>query len=215
MVWGIAIEATENPDYDWDAWRAADYVFGEISDLPETCLGISTTARMALTIAIAEIIHARLVAFDLDGDAQDWITASWALLSSNYVVDAALSKRPAIRGPGPEPIRLVITILHDMHRAEGGMDRCIPLVWMHNLAAHVLDDFDYYERWFFTVLDRLAKFHPERVTDIFNPEFSAGSPVERSLFDVSRAYEYDLSASDLEDYLSQTASNNPYISPAA
>lgn len=215
MVWGIDIEPTATPAYDWDSWKASEYIFGEISDLPEDILQISTAARMALTIAIAEIVHCRLASFDVDGDAQDWITASWAFLSPAYVVDGSLLERPEIRGPGPEPIRLIATILHDMQRAEGGPDRCVPLIWMYNLAAHVLDDYDYYDRWFLTVLDRLVKHHTEKPVDIFEPEFPIGMTVDRSLFDVSESYVFDPSAPALSRYLKQFAAENPYIVPSA
>lgn len=215
MVWGLRIPPTTAPAYPWDSWHAADYVLAGVSSLPAACLAISTSARMALTVAIAEIIHEHLAIFDRDGEAQAFIEASWAFISEEYEVDVVLPDRPKERGPGAEVARILVTILFDMLRGEGGPDRSYPLAWMDSLARHVLEGSALYETWFESVLVRLNMHHPEPTVDIFARNFPVGAPVDRSLFDTSQSYNYDPTAPGLQSYLAQVVPGNKYVITAS
>jgi hypothetical protein len=213
MIWGLPINPIDAPAYEWDTWSAKDYVLVGVSNLPAECLEISTSARIALTTAIAEIIHELLARFDRDDEARYMIQAAWASTAPGYSIEVVLPDRPDDRGPGPEPLRVMVTILFDMLRGEGGQDRCLTLAWMDALARHVLEDSDAYAAWFDGAVDRLTLHHPEPPTDIFSHVFSMGPPVDRDLFDLSLPYTSDPSVPALARYLSNAAAENPYIEP--
>lgn len=183
--------------YTWDDWKLED-IYADLSDeeLYDRVEELPYRAALALTIGCAEWVIHRLDGVSNDRIPHLYVEAAWAAVIDDKYLSEWQPTFEEWMGPirGPLSVALLIiceavgTLVHETEQA-------VPVLYIGNLAEHVLPDAEPFLAWREQVLERLLQLYP------WNSDESLGEVVPREALDPVFPFKLELTESLIRDFL--------------
>jgi hypothetical protein len=194
--------------YTWDDWKLKE-IYGDLSDeeLYAELETLSYRASVALTIACAEWVIHRFDAVSNDPVPHEYIEAAWAAtIDENYLSQWQPPDEDWM-GPIRGPLSVALLIIREaIGTAVHEHEQAIPILYIGNLAEHVLTYPDPFLTWRAEVLKRLTLLYP------LNPEETLGDVVPREALDPAFAFQPESTELLIRDFMARLDYQaNPFL----
>ena len=174
--------------YRWDDWRLEEF-YGDLSDedLIDRIDDLSYRASVAMTIACAEWVVHRFDAVSNDRIPHQYVEAAWAAVVDEKYLSEWQPPDDDWIGPVRGPLSVALLIIREsigiaVHEDE----QAVPVLYIGNLAEHILPDPEPFLAWRDAALERLGFLYP------FNAEETLGEVVPREVFDPSYPFRIEM-----------------------
>lgn len=211
-------EAPKEVAYAWDEWDVQQYFYFLPEPFPEPVRDLTPCASWALTLAILEWVEAYLSHFSSDNSLEQYIAAGWVGTTDRSLCQHLVTDDDEWRGPVRGPMQLSLAIIAEMFFVNADMRTSAAYaIFAENLARHVLPDSWSFDPWYTLVTDRLNTWHSYSVEDpqpepLFAEDFYLGKIVSRSLFNSSHDYDGSAAEAEMDMFIANTNSANPFLS---
>lgn len=185
--------------YAWDDWNLKPY-YGDLSDedLYDEFSGLSYRAAVALTIACAEWVVHRYAFVSDDPVPLQYIEAAWAAVVDENYLSPWQPPDEDWMGPIRGPLSVALLIIREaIGTAVHEDEQAIPIIYIGNLAEHVLPDASAFLEWRDNILDRLLLLYP------LDDEETLGEVVPREAMDPDYPFAVEQTEGLVEQFLTQ------------
>ena len=206
--------ASDVVDFPWDEWEIEDAYLPTDEVLVERLSVLSVRASIAMTIAEAEWVVARMSALSSDPVPLLYLEAAWAGAIDLRYVHYVEHDDDEWCGPVRGPLLVAMTLVNDVLYCRDEDPLASHRVsWTSNLVRRVLVDPTAFDQWREQSIVRLERYYAQapRATGLFD-EDELGPLVPRELFDPTRLFDPDEAELLADRFLRRLSPvHNPYL----